>query len=316
MKKLTTSIVLVLFLASLLLITSCQRDESQPKSISDVLLEDEDFSILNAAIKYAGLTDAFKTSYGFTFFAPTNAAFKSAGFADVAVVTALPVSKVRDIIQYHLLRQKTLIKDFRDGLNYPTNTFTDTSTAFLSKLNGVVFINSSRVIKADLEATNGVVHAVDRVMSVPTGDWNAALRSNPDLSLATAALDRALKLTPLSTLLAQLNNRSDLFTFFWPNNKAMEAAGLNKAAIDRLPAASLNSFLLYHITRGRYFTGTLATSNIPMLDSGRSIAITIAPTTRAVAIKGSGTTALANITQADLLANNGIVHVIDRVLVP
>jgi len=282
----------------------------------DVLVQDEDFSTLNAAIKYAGLADAFKTSYGFTFFAPTNAAFKSSGFADVAAVTALPVSKVRDIVHYHLLRQKTLAEGFKDGLNYPTKTFADTSTAFLSKLDGVVFINSSRVVKADLEATNGVVHAVDRVMSVPTGDWTATLRSNPDLSLATAALDRALKLTPLNTLLAQLNNRSELFTFFWPNNKAMEAAGLNKSAIDRLPAATLNSFLLYHIARGRYFTGTLASSNIPMLDSGRSIAVTVAPTTRAITIKGSGTTALANIAQADVLATNGIVHVIDRVLVP
>ncbi|TAF48935.1 MAG: fasciclin domain-containing protein [Runella slithyformis] len=311
MRKFTAIIALILTT-----ILGCRRDEPQPKSISDVLVQDEDFSILNAAISYAGLTDAFKTSYGFTFFAPTNAAFKASGFADASAVTTLPVGQVRSIIQYHLLRKKTLVKDFAAGLNYPTKTFSDTSTAYLSKLDGVVFINNSRALKADLEATNGVVHGVDRVLSVPTGDWNATIRNNPELSLAWAALDRALKLMPINPLLGQLNNRQEVFSFFLPNNKAMEAAGLSKTAIDRLPAATLNSFLLYHITRGRYFTGTLGTSNLSMLDSGRSVAVTVVPATKAVTLKGSGSAALANVVQTDLMATNGIIHVIDRVLVP
>jgi uncharacterized surface protein with fasciclin (FAS1) repeats len=311
MQKIVLSIVLMVAM-----LIGCRRDDPQPQSISDVLLQDTDFSILNVAIAHAGLTDAFKTGYNFTFFAPTNAAFTASGFADASAVTALPVSQVRDILQYHLIRQKTLSKDFTVGLNYATKTFSDTSTAYLSKLDGTVFINSARVVKADLEATNGVVHGVDRIMSVPNGDWSATIRRNPELSLAFAALDRALKLTPINQILAQLNNRSDPFTFFLPTNRAMETAGLNKAAIDRLAPSALNSFLLYHITKGRYFTGTLSSGNIPMLDSGRSVAISVNATTKAVTLKGSGAATLANVVQADLIATNGVVQVIDRVLVP
>ena len=295
-------------------LTNCRRDDPQPKSIADVLLQDDEFSTLRSVIEYAGLTDALKTGYGFTLFAPTNAAFQASGFADAAAVTALPVAQVRSLLQYHILRQKNLSSDFKSGLNYATKTFADTNTAYLSNLDAKLFVNGAKIVKTDLEATNGVVQGIDRVLSFPNNDWYNSLKNNPDLSLAFLAFDRALKNNPTNMVLAQLNNRSETFTFFLPNNKAMEAAGLNKAIIEKAAPTLLATFVLTHTARGRYFTGTLTGPNLALIDSGRALTITASPT-RIITLKGAVTTAAATIVQPDLIATNGVIHVIDKVLV-
>ena len=314
MKRNPLALSIFIFSLIVLLLANCRRDDPQPKSISDVLLADEEFSTLRTVIEYAGLTDAFKTGYGFTLFAPTNAAFQASGFADAAAITsALSVGQARSVLQYHLLRQKNLSSDFKNGLNYATKTFADTNTAYLSNLDARLFINGAKVVKTDLEATNGVVQGIDRVLAFPSGDWLSTLRNNPDLSLAFAVFDRALKNNPTNPLLAQLNNKSETFTFFLPNNKAMEAAGLNKVTIEKTAPALLATFVLTHTARGRYFTGTIG-GTLALIDSGRAVTIA-ASATRVITLKSQNMAIPATIIQPDLIATNGVIHVIDKVLV-
>jgi uncharacterized surface protein with fasciclin (FAS1) repeats len=293
------------FFTFILLLSGCLKDEAQPKSMADVIIDDPEFTFLRAALEHANLKDAFKTG-SLTMFAPTDAAFKASGFASVSAITALSPEKVQTLLKYHILTPKTKAEQIADGSNQRLIMLSGDST-YLSKGQNSISINGIKVTRPDVEVSNGVIHGIEKVLLPPQKNIQQIIQETPDLSLFLAAYN---KVKGAKTDLSNLTG----YTMFVPNNKAMEAIGFNKDFIDKTNQAILLNIVIYHFAKGRLFTTTMATGNIPMYD-GRNVTVT--NTNGTITLKGpSNGTNVATILTANILATNGPLHVIDRVLIP
>ncbi|NJO93615.1 MAG: fasciclin domain-containing protein [Hydrococcus sp. RM1_1_31] len=174
---------------------SCDKDDDDntPKTntISDIVVSDNRFSILEKALIKTGLTTTLATSSGaFTVFAPTDDAFTafltSAGFAKVEDV---PVDVLKSVLLYHVLGAKVPSSAVTTGYAYTLSPVDNNKflSLFIEKSSGVKINNYAMVTTADVQADNGVVHIIDKVISpLSVGELVAV---NPQLSsLANAVV--------------------------------------------------------------------------------------------------------------------------------
>ena len=119
-------------------------------------------STLSSLVAKAGLTETLKTGGPFTVFAPTDDAFKAVPASTMDDLAKHP-EKLKDVLTYHVIPGKTMAADVK---NSNAKTVNGASVA-LSKAGEFVTIESAAVVKADIGATNGVVHIIDTVLLPP-----------------------------------------------------------------------------------------------------------------------------------------------------
>lgn len=294
-----------------LFVSSCKKDEeAQPKAVSDFILENNDFSILRAAVAYADISDQLKAT-NLTFFAPTNAAFQTSGYASEAALTALPVATVRNLLQYHILT----------GLVQPGD-LTTTPKAASAANGGTVYvglgtdttlhINGARATAPSLTAANGIVYPIDRVLT-------PSVASVPDLIKAEGMILLPLiiqKAALANPTFAQLLNGTGTspVTLFLPSEAALRTAGYTAEIINSASSQALATLLSYHAVSGLLFSYQLRTGTYTTLppSSGK---LTVTATNSTITVKGSNSRiAAATVTRPDLVVSNGVVHIIDQVL--
>ncbi|WP_044129634.1 fasciclin domain-containing protein [Rudanella lutea] len=308
------------FLMTVLLLgiaTSCKEDEgTTPQTVTDLVVADSRFSLLEAAVLRAGLGDALRTTNNITVFAPTDEAFRAAGFADAAAINAAPVATLAAILQYHVLPTRVASSAINVGDNAPQASLLSTNgTVYVTRNSGGVSVNGARVTTADIAASNGVIHAIDKVLLPPAGNLLEAVvalntANNNQYSLVIAAVQRAG-----AAVVGALSTAAGPFTLFLPNNAAFTAAGLGtEAAINAANPATLQGILLNHVVPARVFSTNLVAGAVPMAGGSAS---TVAINGNSVTITGKGNgTSASNVTRTDIVATNGVVHLIDRVLLP
>jgi uncharacterized surface protein with fasciclin (FAS1) repeats len=130
------------------------------RNIVDTAIAAGDFSIFAAAIEAAGLTEALAAKGPFTVFAPTDAAFEqlAAGAYDQLLKDT---GKLKAILNYHVISGHVMAKDMKAGEVMTRQGTTLTSTPSSSSQ---LRVNAARVVKADLAASNGIIHAIDAVL--------------------------------------------------------------------------------------------------------------------------------------------------------
>jgi len=294
----------------------CKDDEAAaPQTVTDLVIADNRFNLLEAAVVRAGLADALRTTNNITVFAPTDAAFQAAGLADVAAINAVSVATLTSILQYHVLGSRVLAGAIPTADNTAQQTLlTSNGTVYITKNTGGVSVNGVRVTEADVNASNGVIHVVNRVILPPAGTLLQTLQAlntanNNQFTLLIAAATRAG-----ATVINALSTAAGPFTVFAPTNAAFTAANLGtEAAINAAPAATLQAVLLNHVVPARVFSTNLATGSVNTAGGG-PLAIMVSGT--GVTVGGRGNTTPAGVTRTDITATNGVVHVVDRVLLP
>lgn len=314
--KLRPAGLLVAILCTTLL-TNCKKDdEATPQTVTDVVIADDRFTLLEAAVVRAGLADALRTTANITVFAPTDAAFQAAGFANVAAINGAPVATLASILQYHVLPTRVASSAIATADNAPQATLQSTNgTVYVTRNTGGVSVNGARVTQADVSASNGVIHVIDKVLLPPGGNLlesivalNAA--NNNQFSLLIAAATRAG-----TTVINALSTAAGPFTVFAPTNAAFSAAGFaNEAAINAAPVATLQAVLLNHVVAARAFSTNLVNGPVPTA-GGTPVTVAVSASGVTVTGRGNGTNASA-VTRTDIVATNGVIHVIDRVLLP
>jgi uncharacterized surface protein with fasciclin (FAS1) repeats len=293
--------------------TACNNDDGgsdppAPQTITEVVLSNPDFTLLRAAVQRAGLAETLGAGT-LTVFAPNDAAFRAAGFADVAAINAVPDSTLRGILRYHVLNTRTASTEFPTADNTQLSSLAN-SALFVTRNAGGVSVNGAQVTQADLPASNGVIHIVNQVLMPPMGNLVRLAQGNPDLSLLVAAIDRA---SDSPTDVAEVLAGTGPFTVFAPTNAAFQAAGFaDVAAINAAVPDSLARILTYHVVQARAFSTNLTAGNLATAQGG-NLTVTVSP----ISIRGRGNgTSAANVTRPNQVASNGVVHVIDRVLLP
>ena len=267
------------------------------ETVVDIAI-DNGFTSLTAAVVEAELlptlVDPFAT---FTVFAPTDAAFDDLATAlgtNLAGVLALP--NLSDVLTYHVLGSEVLAADINNGdIVQPVST--SNTLKLTVKANDDVFVNQAQVTGTDIGADNGVVHILNAVV-LPINTVVDVAIDNGFTSLTAAVVQ--------AELLPALSDPFSEFTVFAPTDAAFTTLatdlGTNLNGILALP--NLEDILLYHVVSGTVLSTDLVTGPVTALNNG----ILNVDISSGVKINDS------NVTLADVDADNGVVHVIDAVL--
>lgn len=305
-----------------LLAVACNKDDdddvdgNQNTTITDLVVSTDAFSTLETAVVKAGLQTTLSGAGPFTVFAPDNNAFTASGVTS-DVLNTLSADQVENILLYHTLSGEVMAAAVPAGPNAKVTTASGDSV-FVTRNASGVFVNGVKVEQADIDASNGVIHRIGRVLMPPSGsivETAAAAGSGFD-SLVKAAT-RAGNASGDPTLLPTLSSAT--LTVFAPTNAAFTQllTDLGLTDINQIPVATLLAVLRYHVVSGRVFSSDLANGNVNMLGGGTTTVNLTDGTGGGPTITGTGNgSAKANIVAANVMARNGVIHVIDRVLLP
>ena len=359
----------MLVIASLLLSPVVVADETQdiPTNAQNTGAHDS----LVAALSHAGLVSALQADGPFTVFAPTDDAFAAAGIDLSAFDTDEENATLSDILLYHVVSGEVTASDVTDGMTAEALNGDDLS---FTVTNGVVAVNDANVTSADVMASNGVIHVIDKVLMPPadepevteadgdicynmvthtvvagasfeecmayayyedyemngqtfTGCYNMVTHTFTMVSQAeceayiwTPAVDIAMtaSATTIHNSLVAALAQADLvttlqgdgpFTVFAPTDDAFAAAGIDLSAFDTDEEnATLSDILLYHVVSGEVTASDVTDGMTAEALNGDDLSFTV--TNGVVAVND------ANVTSADVMASNGVIHVIDKVLMP
>jgi uncharacterized surface protein with fasciclin (FAS1) repeats len=289
------------------LITSCKKDEAVPtptpalKNIVEIVVENPNFSLLKQAVVKAGLSSAL-SSGSLTVFAPDNAAFQAADI-DSTDIASLPDSLIGAILKYHVLGTK------KEAAGVPESDTLKTLNGlniFASRNSNGVFVNGIKVKTANIQASNGVIHVISDVLNPPTESIASLVSDDDNFDLLLTAVVHAG--------LANTLSRSGKFTVFAPTDEAFADAGFtSETSITNLPDTLVAKVLLSHVIGTNVFASDLTEgASAPTLQQGVTLAIALSPVP-SVKLTGSSRPA-SKITKANIVTTNGVIHVIDRVL--
>ncbi|PWD98827.1 fasciclin domain-containing protein [Marinilabilia rubra] len=273
-----------------------------PMSITGHAVANEGFSSLAAAVTKANLADALDSDeVTYTVFAPVNSAFEALLTNLGVTLDDLTADDLTPILLYHVVDGFVPAADVASGY-VPTLSSAQGRQASLQVTvgDGVALNSSSNVVVTDVVATNGIIHAIDEVVTPPSV-VDIAL-DNSDFSTLVDALVRADLVDALSG--------EGPFTVFAPTNAAFDDlfSALEVTGVDDIDVATLTNVLLSHVVSGNVASTDLSNGSVPTLYSEKSIEINV---DNGVVIDGQ-----INVVLADVQGTNGIVHVIDQVIVP
>lgn len=297
MKRLVSFMIAILLLISPLY--------AADKSIVEIATSTDDFSILVQALQTADLVTALSGEGPFTVFAPTNAAFqKLLNDLNITADQLLAHPQLSEVLLYHVVSGKVMSTDLSNGMVAETLQ----KESITIDLNDGVKINQSSVTNADVEATNGVIHIIDTVLVPASFKLNPDPQTVVDIALGNEDFSMLVSLLQKANLVSALQGEGP-FTVFAPTNAAFEKllSDLNITATDLMNQPELAEVLLYHVVSGKVESTGLSNGMSAETLNGESIAIDL---TSGVKINSS------NVIAADIMAQNGVVHVIDTVLVP
>jgi uncharacterized surface protein with fasciclin (FAS1) repeats len=310
-------------------LNSCSKNyETETPSIATIAVSNADFSILEGAAVRGGLAIVLANKNpndaagNYTVFAPNNAAFARLGFNTEGSLGALQKSFLTNTLLYHVSNGTLLGKDITAG-NSSVSAFS-VNRKFINR--GMdKYINGSKIVGTDVSASNGTVHIIDKVLLATGADIVQSALALRDLRVFTTSelsfLVEALVYTDLVEALTA-SAGSPSFTVFAPTDAAFKDLGvlLNiplsiPSDIRKIDKETVKKVLLNHVIAdsGKFTSEMNAGSVMPL----GGVALTIGDFNNGVlTIKGKNNATAANMVIPDVLTTNGIVHVIDRVLLP
>ena len=321
MKNYAKLIKLTLLVVSSTLMFSCSDDDSAPQnnSITDIASGNPNFSILVDALSRADLAETLDQAGSYTVFAPTNDAFLD--FLDANGFESLddvPLPTLTQVLLNHVVSGTNLSTGLTTGyvktLAKGSASSTNTLSMFINTESGVRLNGVSSVTTADITANNGVIHVVDAVIGLPTIVTHAT--ANPNFSTLASLLTQ-------QSLIGTLDGTSSSpFTVFAPTNAAF--AKLPAGTVDFLVKpenkAILSKVLTYHVVAGKFAAGDVVkaindakgTLSLKTVSGGTLLASLKDGKVILKDEKGGTSTVVV----ADLIAGNGVIHVIDSVVLP
>lgn len=305
-------------LSALLLIiclfASCDsNDNEDTNTIVDVAVKNN-LSTLVAAVQRADLAGTLSSEGSFTVLAPTNKAFEDF-LADNNFDTLedVPVPILRQVLLNHVITGSLKSTDLSTGY-FNTNATSAASGAamsiYINTEDGVIFNGISTVATANVEADNGIVHVVDKVIGLPTVVTFAT--ADPNFSILVQALTRETSFTYVNTLSTANGTNPAPFTVFAPNNSAFVSllSELQVSSLSDIPTATLASTLNTHVVAGANVLDTGISDNMPITTLGGELTANVGSNVTLTDPRDRVSTVIATNVQAD----NGVIHVINKVL--
>lgn len=324
--KFKSILLLTVFTAVLV---SCSDDDEDPQpmaqpDIVDLAIATSDLTNLVAALTRAGLVDDLQADGNFTVLAPTNAAFEAFLTANnFASLDEVPVDLLTQVLLNHVIAGDAPLTS--GDLTTLGSGYTNTLAAgpvdgtnlsiYFDASSGVEFNGVASVTGADNSATNGVVHIIDAVIGLPTIATFAT--TNPALSSLVAALQLADTGTPTVPYITTVSDpEAGPFTVFAPTNDAfadllLELDPSGDTELSDLDPATVDGVLTFHIVNANVQSSGLPNGAVATL--GGEIT---ADNTAFTLTDPNGRVSNIITTLVDIQSTNGVVHVIDKVILP
>ena len=261
------------------------------RNIVDYVTSDDRFSTLVAALSSANLVDALNSEGPFTVFAPTNDAF-------AALETIPEGDLLKNVLLYHVtdkrLRTQKLLR-----LETISTLLGEDISVRLNADNEIVINDTVRLLQANIRTTNGIIHVIDAVL-IPPSVQN--LPSIVDIATGDENFSTLVAALTAADLVETLQGEGP-FTVFAPTNAAFDA-------LDEIPEGeALTEVLLYHVASGKFTSSDLLEAKSVTTIQGEEV--TVEMDGDKVILNGA-----VEVLLADIMASNGIVHVIKDVLIP
>jgi uncharacterized surface protein with fasciclin (FAS1) repeats len=272
-----------------------------PKDIVDTAVAAGSFTKLASALTAADLVTTLKGPGPFTVFAPTDAAFAKlpAGTLDNLLKPENKTALI-DVLTYHVVSGKVSASDVVK-LSHATTVEKQDVAIVVS--GAKVTVNDATVTTTDIAAANGIIHVIDTVLLPPAKDI-------VDTAVAAGSFTKLAAALTAGDLASTLKGAGP-FTVFAPTDAAF--AKLPAGTLDNLlkpeNKAMLQAVLKYHVVSGKVYAGDVVTLSRATTVGGADISIAV----NGGAVKLNTT---STVTQVNVLATNGVIHVIDTVLLP
>ncbi|MDN4165249.1 fasciclin domain-containing protein [Cytophagales bacterium LB-30] len=322
-QALVSRLMLLFVMSITLVLSACDKEEDeptaeQPKTIAEIAQETSELSTLVAALEEANLLGTLQGEGSFTVFAPTNNAFNA--FLEANGLTAeelLANPDLGDILLYHVLGVEVNAAGLVTGTR--ATLLEDASIAITRDGAAVILNGSIRVSQADIEASNGIIHIIDGVLD-PSVDVE-----EPELpNLVDAATQAGLTTLLAAVEAADLGStllEAEALTVFAPTNDAFAALleaynvdDLTKLVTELGGLEQLSTVLGFHVVPAVAFSTDLA-DGAQTFNTLAGQEITVTKTNSGVTVTDAQGT-VYSVSAADVAISNGVVHVIDGVLVP
>lgn len=277
-----------------------------PQTIVDIAVADGRFTTLVAAVQAAGLVDTLAGEGPFTVFAPTDDAFAKLAAGTIEELLK-PENKqqLTDILLYHVVAGKVMAADVVN--------LSEAETALGEKVaikveDGKVFINDAQVIITDIEASNGVIHVIDTVILPPSMTAEEPM-DIVDIAVADGRFTTLVAAVQAAGLVDTLKSEGP-FTVFAPTDEAFAKlpAGTIEALLKPENKQQLTDILLYHVLPGKVMAASVSDGLIADTALGTSVFFKVD--------MGNAYINEAQIIITDIEASNGVIHVIDMVILP
>lgn len=320
--------IYTVFLVVLCLAASCSKNKDlvlaeNKNTIPNVLADNFNLSIFSTALNRSGLAERLSQAGPFMAFAPSDEAYKKAGFSDGTAIAVAPPAQVANQTAYHLSAELISISKLPLGMNKKVTNISGTDFFLSRAVKGtdtLLTINGARVLRSDIKASNGLVNVIDALLEpVKFPTLSKALSAEPELTLFYQALIR-------SGLLSSLDQET--FTVFAPNNAALRAYGYaDIIAINQADPTILLGWLRFHLMTGRnfaqdYFLKTesgIKKYDATMLD-GHLLKINLLSLSNVpnsftgITVQGAKNSSAVNVVRQDVLTGNGVIQIVNGVL--
>ncbi len=268
------------------------------QTVGDIAMADDSFTILVDAVIATGLVDVVQGDDPVTVLAPTNAAFEA---LPEGLLESLSEDQLRTILTYHVVEGRVpaeAVAGMATGTSVLGEDFTITVDG------DTIMVNDATVIAADIEGSNGIIHVIDKVL-IPPSIATAMLDTVGDIAMADDSFTILVDAV-IATDLVDVVQGEEPVTVFAPTNAAFEA--LPEGLLESLTEDQLRTILTYHVVEGRVMAEDVTSMAVGTSVLGEKLQVTV-----------DGDKVMindANIVTADIEGSNGIIHVIDKVLIP
>lgn len=294
---------------------SCDNDDDKAvadETITGLAVKSPNLSILVQALTRANLATTLQGSGSFTVFAPTDAAFTAFLQANnFANINQVPQDVLTRILLNHVVsgnfRAANLQTGYIKTLATSATSGNNTMSMFVNTASGVRLNGVASVTTPDVVASNGVIHIVDAVINLPTIVTHAT--ANPNFTSLVGALTGQGQPNFVEIL-----SGTGPFTVFAPTNAAFTSLNTELApgGIASVSAANLTRVLRYHVVSGNVLAASLMAGNVATLETPQSFTVSLTGGAKITDVRNR----VANVTATDVQCSNGVIHVLDKVLLP
>jgi uncharacterized surface protein with fasciclin (FAS1) repeats len=272
------------------------------KNIVETAIAAGQFTTLASLLEKAGLADTLATGGPYTVFAPTDAAFAKVPAATLDKLAAKP-ALLKSVLLYHVVAGGVTSGDI---VKLSSAKTLEGESVSIKVDGGSVFVDRAKVTTPDVMASNGVIHVIDSVL-IPKSITTLPAKNLVQTAVAAGQFKTLASLLQKAGLAGTLQGKGP-FTVFAPTDAAF--AKVPKATLSALAKnkAKLRAVLLYHVVKGKVTAAQAMKLRSAKTLEGKSLPIRVKG--------GKVLVGGATVVKADVAASNGVIHVINKVLIP